>query len=89
MVEEIIAPGLNAAMEAGLLGGWVRLTHNTGGAHNSKFLYLFEEWDSIDDMVEMVWFGMIEDDPEAFTRFVKLVDAHDDIIWVPTTQPGM
>jgi hypothetical protein len=47
---EVVAPILEQAMNEGLLGGWVRLEHNTGGPHNSKVLYMFDSWDDIDDL---------------------------------------
>lgn len=83
---ETAAPILQEAMEQGILGGWVKLSHNTGGPHNSKILYFFESWDDIDDLFGKLLGDMAEDDPEEFDRIMGLFQAHDDVIWVPTTR---
>ncbi|HSR41635.1 MAG TPA: hypothetical protein VLL48_05680, partial [Longimicrobiales bacterium] len=57
----VAAPILQEAMDEGLLTSWVRLAHNTGGPHNSKVLYFFEEWDDIDDMFARFLGDMAED----------------------------
>lgn len=80
---ETIAPILDGAMAEGLLGGWVKLNHNTGGPHNSKVLYFFEEFDDIDDLFAKVYGDM----PEDVTRELqRMTQAHDDVIWQPTTR---
>lgn len=82
---ETAAPILAEAMEEGLLGGWVKLNHNTGGPHNSKILYFFEEWDDIDDLFDTFLSDMAQDQDQ-FQRTMELFQAHDDVIWVPTTR---
>jgi len=78
---ETVSPIADHAIEEGILNGIVLLTHNTGGAHNSKVLYLFEEWDDIDNWWEM-FFGMMEEHhPEEFEATMAMIQEHDDIIW--------
>ena len=76
-------------MADGLLGGWVQLTHNTGGAHNYKVLYLFEDWDHMDDFFAFTQSTMLEKHGEEFTKFGSLIQAHDDVIWAPAPPGGM
>lgn len=83
---EVSAPILQEAMDDGLLGGWVKLTHNTGGPHNGKVIYLFEEWDDIEDMWAMFLGTLAEDHPEDWSATMGMVQAHDDVIWAPTTR---
>jgi hypothetical protein len=40
---EVVTPLVEQAMAAGHLGGWVTLDHNTGGRHNYKVLFLFDD----------------------------------------------
>ena len=81
---EVTGPILEEAMDQGLLNGFVKLNHNAGGPYNSKVLYLFEEWDDIDDMfaylLEQMPARFPEDAAAAFDLFLE----HDDVIWVPT-----
>ena len=86
---ELATPVLDQAMADGLLGGWVRLTHNTGGDHNFKVLYLFEDWDDMDDFFAFTSSTMSEKYPEDFARFGSLIQAHDDVIWAPAPRGGM
>lgn len=83
---EVSVPVLQEAMVEGILNGVVLLNHNTGGAHNSKVLYMFEDWDDIDDMWNHFFSTMEERHPEDFMTALGLVEAHDDIIW--SAAPG-
>jgi len=66
--------------------GWVRLDHNTGGPYNSNHLYLFENWDDIDDIIfARVLATLEEEQPEVMERLLAMIDIHDDVIWVPST----
>lgn len=85
---DVAAPALAKLMEEGILGGWVQLTHNTGGSRNSKILYLFEEWDHMDDFFARFQQTVAAEHPAEFQRWGELILAHDDIIWVPAPQPG-
>lgn len=77
---------LAEAMDDGLLGGWVRLDHNTGGPYNSKHLFLFDDWDSIDDVIfERMIGGLMEAQPDVWTRLNRLFHDHTDVIWERTT----
>lgn len=81
-------PILEQAMADGLLGGWVRLDHDTGGPYNSKFLFLFEDWDNIDDVIFDRMIGtLVEEQPEQWARLTALFDRHNDVIWEPTAPP--
>jgi len=80
---EALAPVLAEAMEEGILVGWVKLNHNTGGPHNAKILYFVDDWDQLDDLFSKV--GESRDGNEAaWKRFAEISRAHDDNIWVPT-----
>ena len=88
MWTEVAGPILEEAMVEGLLGGWVKLDHNTGGPHNSKIVYLFEDWDDIDDLFELLLGQMAERYPDDAATMFALFRAHDDVIWVPTPPSG-
>jgi hypothetical protein len=86
---DVVGPNISAARDEGLVNGWVVLNHNTGGTHNFKVLYMFDEWDHIDDFFERVLGSMAEANPEDAQKFGQMVVSHDDLIWVPTTSGGM
>lgn len=86
---EVATPILDKATSDGLLGGWVKLNHNTGGPHNSKVLYFFDSWDEIDDFFGRLQETLAEEHPDAWSRISQLIQAHDDVIWVPTPRGGM
>ncbi len=86
MWAEHAAPVLNQAMKDGLLGGWVTEGHNTGGRYNWKVLYLFEEWDDIDDVLGRL-LGALTSDPEVWNHMGSLIAAHDDVIWEAVPDP--
>lgn len=86
MWTEVATPILEQAMSDGILSGWVKLNHNTGGPHNSKILYFFDSWDDIDDMFARLGQTMQEEHPDEMTRIGELSQAHDDVIWVPTSE---
>lgn len=81
-------PALNDAMAAGTLGGWVTEMHHTGGRYNWKVIYLFEDWDSIDDFFNGMM-GALMSDPAVWGEMGSMIQAHDDIIWAPVAAPGM
>jgi hypothetical protein len=89
MWSDVVAPILEQAMSEGLLGGWVRLEHNTGGPHNSKVLYMFDSWDAIDDLFGKLLGTLAEEHPDDWAKINELFRAHDDVIWVPTTRDEM
>lgn len=61
--------GLGAEGEQeGLVGGWVRLTHHTGGNRDFKLLYMFEDRDHMDDFFRVVQTPMAEEHPDAALR---------------------
>lgn len=79
---------MEGAMEQGILNGVVMLAHNTGGAHNVKVLYLFEEWDDIDDFWNHFFATMGEQHSEAFNEALGMVNGHDDVIWSAAPAPN-
>ena len=81
---EVTGPILDQGMADGLLGGWVLLGHNTGGPHNFKVLYLFDEWDDIDDLFAALQETMAEDHPADWAMTQEMRVAHADAIWEPT-----
>jgi hypothetical protein len=89
MWTDVAAPILAEAMSEGILTGWVKLGHNTGGPHNSKVLYFFNGWDQIDDLFAKLIGTMAEAHPDQFARINEMIRAHDDFIWAPTTQDEM
>jgi hypothetical protein len=86
---DVVAPILGEAMSEGILTGWVKLGHNTGGPHNSKVLYLFNGWDNIDDVFGKVLGTLAEEHPDQFARINEIIEAHDDAIWTLTTRDEM
>lgn len=85
--DEFMVPMMDQAIADGILGGWVIENHNTGGPDNWKVLYLFEEWDDIDD-----FFGQVLPQAMSNPRMLALMDSamqsHDDIIWDNVAPPG-
>jgi hypothetical protein len=86
---DVAGPLLQAAIDEGILNGWVKLGHNTGGPHNSKVLFFFDSWDDIDDFWGMFLGTMAEAHADDWARMTEIFKAHDDVIWVPTTRGEM
>lgn len=84
---EVVAPVLGQAMEDGILEGWARLSHNTGPRFNVKVLYLFENWDHMDDMFGRV-IAAVTGDAERWQQIGGMIDAHDDVIWAAVPEPS-
>lgn len=82
-----VAPVLNQAMTDGLLGAWVVLGHNTGGRHNWRVLYFFEQWDNMDDFFQRVSAAVLGD-PQVWEQIGGMVVSHEDYIWVPVPRQG-
>lgn len=81
-----VNPIFEQAMEDGLLGGWVRLDHNTGGPYDSKYLIMVDGWDKLDDVIFDRMIGtLVEEHPEQWARVNELFSQHTDIIWEPAT----
>ena len=77
-----LRPILDELVGEGLLGGYVVFNHNTGGPLNWKLLYLFEEWDKMDDFFQQLGSRMSQRVPAA-AQAAQLVQAHTDDLWVP------
>ena len=84
---ESVGPILDQAMKDGLLGGWVVNEHNTGGSHNWKVLYFFEEWDDIDDFFGSL-LGQLTSDAELWQQIGSRIEAHTDVIWAAVPDPA-
>ncbi len=80
-------PIIQRAIDAGQIGGVVKLNHNTGGPHNSKILYMFEDWDQIDDFLDALLSDLGED--AELNKLFRMIEVHDDVIWAPVRQEGM
>lgn len=78
--QEMITPILEKAMEQGILAGWVVEDHNTGDRFNRVEVYLFEEWDNIDDFSTMIM-GAMMNDPSVWDQYGSMVRDHTDVIW--------
>lgn len=85
---DVLTPLIEEAMADGVIGGWAALDHNTGGRHNYKVLFMFEDWDHIDDFTSQVLGNMAERNPEDYQKFMSLIQGHDDAIYAPTRQAG-
>ncbi|MDH3292014.1 MAG: hypothetical protein OEO20_15430 [Gemmatimonadota bacterium] len=84
---ETVAPVLKQSMEDGILDGWVVQSHNTGGRYNWKVLYLFEEWDDMDDHFGR-FMSELTADADGWERFSSMIQAHDDVIWTVVLPAG-
>lgn len=73
-------PLWDAALEDGLIKGYVVLGHNTGDRYNHGRVYLFSEWDDMDDFTGSVM-GEILSDAELWNRMGSMIEAHTDAIW--------
>jgi len=84
--EQYAAPILEQAVADGLITGWAKLGHDTGGPWNVKLLYWMDSWDNADDLIARLGEGREGMDPEA----MRSARAHEDHVWrsVPRT-PGM
>jgi hypothetical protein len=86
--DSMMRPVLDEAVDEGMLLGWVKLDHNTGGPHNAKVMYFVDDWDKMDDFFQKAFASMGEDEA-AMMRFAGLMRAHDDDIWVPVPTGDM
>lgn len=78
--ESTVIPILEQAIADGILAGWVVETHNTGDRFNRSEVYLFKEWDHIDDFWGRVLSELMADE-EVWHRVGGMIRAHDDAIW--------
>jgi hypothetical protein len=72
-------PGLERAMEAGLITAWVRLDHSIGGPWNSKTLVWMKSWDSMDEALAML--GQTVQERGAPADWRRMLRGHSDAIW--------
>lgn len=70
----------NSAMEKGLLAGWAVMGHNTGDRFNHGQVFLFQEWDQMDDFMNYS-FEAIMSDEERWTKIGSMMKGHTDAIW--------
>ena len=83
--ENTTRPVLDELMAEGMLGGYVVFNHNTGGPRNWKLLYLFEEWDKMDDLFQQMFSRITARNPAA-PQVGHLIRSHADDLWVPVPQ---
>jgi hypothetical protein len=69
-------PHFDRAIDDGLLQGYVVEGHNTGGRFNWKILYLYDEWDVLDELEAMLFEAVPLDHP-----IWSMFSAHMDEIW--------
>lgn len=78
-------PALQRAMDEGLISGWAKLDHDTGGPWNVKLSYWPTDWDTIHELIAMLVAGGEQMDPEAMRAGL----GHEDHIWRMVPGPGM
>lgn len=78
-------PALQRAMDEGLISGWAKLDHDTGGPWNVKLIYWPTDWDTIDELIAMLVAGGEQMDPEA----MRAALGHEDHIWRMVPRSGM
>lgn len=61
--------------------GWVVLGHNPGGSYNHGVVWLFDEWDKLDDFASYTSKYVTKDEAK-FTEVFSIIRDHTDIIWV-------
>lgn len=79
-------PGLEQAMQEGLITAWARLDHSIGGPWNSKTVLWMTSWDAIDDVLELL--GRTAEELGASRAGSTAVRGHTDIIWTPVPKSG-
>jgi hypothetical protein len=78
-------PALQRAMDEGLISGWAKLDHDTGGPWNVKLIYWPTDWDDIDELIAMLVAGGEQMDPEAMRSAL----GHEDHVWRMVPRSGM
>jgi hypothetical protein len=84
--ERYSRPGLERAMEEGLITAWARLDHSIGGPWNSKTVFWLDSWDAIDDVLELL--GETASELGAPMAGSAAVRDHTDMIWRLIPQSG-
>lgn len=79
-MKEREVPLWDDALENDLIKGYVVLGHNTGDLYNHGRVYLFSEWDDMDDFNGSVM-GEILSDAELWNQMGSMIEAHTDAIW--------
>ena len=73
---EDVFPALDEAVDEGMLQGYVVESHNTGGRFNWKILYLYDDWDVMDDLEARLFAAVPLDHP-----IWSMATAHRDELW--------
>ncbi len=73
-------PLWDKALEDNMISGYVVLGHNTGDRYNHGRVYLFNEWDKMDDFQSYVM-GNILSDEELWNQMGSKIIDHTDTIW--------
>ncbi len=79
-VKEKEYPLWDQAMEDNQISGYLVLGHNTGDRYNHKRVYLFDNWDHMDEFSNTV-VGTLASDAELWKKYGGMIQAHTDVIW--------
>ena len=82
--ERYSKPALQRAMDEGLITGWAKLDHDTGGPWNIKLIYWPTDWDTIDELIAMLIEGGEQMDPER----MRAALGHEDNVWRTVPRSG-
>jgi hypothetical protein len=79
-------PGLERAMDEGLISAWAKLDHAIGGPWNIKQIYWLTSWDARDEFSALM--GRTAQELGATTGGTATVRGHTDVIWSPVPRLG-
>ena len=74
-------PVLQQLQEEGVITGWNKWQHSTGGEYNWRFVIFAEQWGQYDQFWEEYLGRMQERSAEAFARANAMIQAHTDEVW--------
>ena len=80
---ETLLPVADQAIADGLIQGYVVEGHNTGGRFNWKIVWLYDEWDNLDELEAAIFEAAPLDHP-----LWKMFSAHRDEIWQALPPPN-
>lgn len=80
IMQEREIPVWDKAMENDLINGYVVLGHNTGDRYNHGRVYLFSEWDTMDDFHGYIMEDILSD-AKLWNKVGSMIEAHTDAIW--------
>ena len=80
---ETLLPVADQAIADGMLQGYVVEGHNTGGRYNWKIVWLYDEWDNLDELEAAIFAAAPLDHP-----MWEMFSAHRDEIWQALPPPN-